>query len=61
LKYGLQQSQNKRKVVLALGDNAELVYLSSPKFENEEGVITKKGLVVLLSGVKMKNIKFNML
>lgn len=45
IKYGLQQNEDNRKVVLALKHYTKLVHLSSPpKFENEEGIITKSGI-----------------
>lgn len=45
IKYGLQQEEDNRKVVLALKNYTKLVHLSSPpKFENEEGIITKSGI-----------------
>ncbi|MFP7658082.1 hypothetical protein [Chryseobacterium proteolyticum] len=45
IKYGLQQSLNNSKLVLALKNYTKLVHLSlPPKFENNEGVITKTGI-----------------
>ncbi|WP_419870361.1 hypothetical protein [Chryseobacterium sp. CT-SW4] len=45
IKYGLQQKENNSKVVLALKNYNKLVHLSSPpKFENDEGIITKIGI-----------------
>ena len=45
IKYGLQQEESNRKVVLALKDYTQLVHLSSsPKFENSNGIITKSGI-----------------
>lgn len=45
IKYGLQQEQDNRKVVLALKDYTKLVHLfSPPKFESSNGIITKSGI-----------------
>ncbi len=45
IKYGLQQEEDNRKVVLALKDYTKLVHLSSsPKFESSDGIITKSGI-----------------
>ncbi len=45
IKYGLEQNEDHRKVVLALKHYTKLVHLSSPpKFENEERIITKSGI-----------------
>ena len=53
LKYGLQQPESNRKVVLALRDYAKSVHLSSPpKFENEVGIITKSGISRLIKWCK---------
>ncbi|MCS3531618.1 hypothetical protein [Chryseobacterium sp. JUb7] len=53
IKYGLQQEENNRKLVLALRDYAKLVHLSSPpKFENSEGIITKTGIVRMIKWCK---------
>ncbi|NOQ72471.1 MAG: hypothetical protein GQ574_10745 [Crocinitomix sp.] len=52
-KYGLQERESNRKVVLALRDYAKLVHLSSPpKFENEDGIITKSGIIRLIKWCK---------
>ncbi|BDD10829.1 hypothetical protein FUAX_32610 [Fulvitalea axinellae] len=53
LKYGLQQPESNRKVVLALRDYTKLVHLSSPpKFENGNGIITKSGIYRMLKWCK---------
>lgn len=52
IKYGLQQYDEKRKVVLALRDYAKLVHLKSPKFEDEKGIITKSGICRLIKWCK---------
>lgn len=53
IKYGLQQEENNRKLVLALRDYAKLVHLSSPpKFENSEGIITKTGIIRMIKWCK---------
>lgn len=53
LKYGLQQRETNRKVVLALRDYTKLVHLSAPpKFENEDGIITKSGIIRLIKWCK---------
>ena len=45
IKYGLQQDEYDRKVVLALKDYSKLVHLfSPPKFESNNGIITKSGI-----------------
>ncbi|WP_175623067.1 hypothetical protein [Chryseobacterium schmidteae] len=45
IKYGLQQKEYHGKLVLALKDYTKLVHLSSPpRFENNEGIITKIGI-----------------
>lgn len=45
LSYGLQQSANHRKVVLALQNYAQLVHLSNPPlFEDSKGIITNSGI-----------------
>jgi hypothetical protein len=55
LKYGLQQFENERKVVLALRDYKKLVHLSSPpKFENEDGIITRSGISRLIKWCRNK-------
>jgi hypothetical protein len=55
LKYGLQQNQENRIVAIALSEYSKLVHLSSPKFENEEGIITKSGIVNLLRWCRNEN------
>lgn len=52
IKYGSQQQEYTRKVVLALTNYTKLVQLSSPKFENEEGIITKSGIEKLIKWCK---------
>lgn len=53
LKYGLQQSDAYRKVILSLSDYSKMVQLSStPKFENEDGIITKSGINRLIKWCK---------
>lgn len=53
LKYGLQQLESDRKVVIALRDYTKLVHLSSPsKFENEDGIITKSGIARMIKWCK---------
>jgi hypothetical protein len=53
LKYGLQQPEDNRKVVLALRNYTKLVHLSfPPKFENEDGIITKSGISRLIKWSK---------
>jgi hypothetical protein len=54
LRYGLQQSDSDRIIVLALTNYTKLVHLSSPKFENEEGIITKSGIGKLIRWCKIK-------
>ncbi|MDI9312551.1 MAG: hypothetical protein QM535_20235 [Limnohabitans sp.] len=45
IKYGLQQEEDNRKVVLALKDYTKLVHLFlPPKFESSNGIITKSGI-----------------
>lgn len=51
-KYGLEQADNKRYIVLALNDYVKLVHLSCPKFENQEGIITKSGIIKLIEWCK---------
>lgn len=53
LKYGLQQRDTNRMVILSLRDYAKMVQLSSPpKFENEAGIITKSGISRLIKWCK---------
>jgi len=55
-KYGLQQQENGRKLVLALSNYTKLVHLSSPpKFENDEGIITRSGVVRMIKWCKKEN------
>lgn len=55
-KYGLQQEEKDRKLVLALNNYAKLVHLSSPPiFENEEGIITKSGIVRMIKWSKKED------
>ena len=54
LAYGLQQSDSDRNIALALTNYTKLVHLSSPKFENEEGIITKSGIIKLVRWCKNK-------
>ncbi|MDN4028616.1 hypothetical protein [Chryseobacterium gambrini] len=45
IKYGLQQKDEDRRLVIALKNYAKLIHLSSPpKFENDQGIITKSGI-----------------
>lgn len=54
-KYGLQQLETDRKLVLALNNYSKLVHLSSPpKFENDEGIITRSGIVRMIKWSKRK-------
>jgi hypothetical protein len=56
LKYGLQQLESDRKIVISLRDYAKLVHISSPpKFENEDGIITKSGIARLVNWCKREN------
>ncbi|WP_299888024.1 hypothetical protein [uncultured Lacinutrix sp.] len=56
LKYGLQQIENNRKIVISLRDNIKLVHIFSPtKFENKDGIITKSGVVRLINWCKREN------
>ena len=57
IKYGLQQSDNNRKIVLSLRDYAKLVHLESPKFENEKGIITKRGIDRIIKWCRNKEHK----
>ncbi len=57
LKYGLQETDEKRKVVLALRDYAKLVHLSAPKFENDDGIITRSGIVRIVKWCKTEEHK----
>lgn len=55
-KYGLQQQETDRKLVLALNNYAKLVHLSSPpKFENDEGIITRSGIVRMIKWSKRES------
>lgn len=54
-KYGLQQAEKKRRVVLALKNYTKSVHLSCPKFENEERIITNSGINRLIQWCK--NVK----
>jgi hypothetical protein len=51
-KYGLEQADNKRYIVLALNNYVKLVHLSCPKFENQEGVIIKSEIIKLIEWCK---------
>ena len=51
-KYGLQQINADRKVVFALNNYSKLVHFTCPKFENEEGIITKSGICTLIQWCK---------
>ncbi len=53
-KYGLEQIEDNRSVVLALRDYTKLVHLTCPKFENEDGIITKSGITRLIKWCKNK-------
>ena len=56
IKYGLQQFDDKRRLVIALRDYKKLVHLSSPpKFEDTKGVITNFGIKQLLNWCKKSN------
>ncbi len=50
----MQQSDSDRIIVLALTNYTKLVHLSSPKFENEEWIITKSGIGKLIRWCKNK-------
>lgn len=53
IKYGLQQEEDDRKLVLALKDYTQLVFLSSPpKFEDSKGIITKSGIIRMIEWCK---------
>lgn len=55
-KYGLQQLEKDRKLVLALNNYTKLVHLSSPpKFENDQGIITRSGIVTMIKWSKREN------
>ena len=57
-KYGLQQLETDRKLVLALNNYAKLVHLASPpKFENDEGIITRSGIVRMIKWSKREDHK----
>ncbi len=52
-KYGLQQEEANRKLVLSLNNYSKLVHLTSPpKFENDEGIITKSGIIRIIQWFK---------
>ena len=58
IKYGLQQPEGKRKVVLALTGYAKLVHLSAPpKFENEDGVISNSGICRMIEWCKTEDLQ----
>ena len=58
IKYGLDQPENNRKVVLALRNYKKLVHLSFPPiFENEDGIITKSSILRLIKWCKKDNLK----
>lgn len=45
IKYGLQQKDEDRRLVIALKNYIKLIHLSPPpKFENDQGIITKSGI-----------------
>jgi len=55
IKYGLQQEDSNRKIVLALENYTKLIHLSSPKFENKDGIITRSGIVRMVKWCKAKD------
>ena len=56
IKYGLQQFDNKRKLVIALRDYKKLIHLASPpKFEDANGIITNSGIKKLIKWCKKSN------
>ncbi len=58
-KYGLQQGKN-RKLVLALNNCTKLVHLQfAPKFENDDGIITRSGIVKMVRWSRQKEYKIH--
>ncbi|WP_126652197.1 hypothetical protein [Chryseobacterium aureum] len=55
IKYGLQQNLDNSKLVLALKNYRKLVHLSlPPKFENNQGVITRTGIKRMIKWCKQE-------
>lgn len=49
----MQQQETDRKLVIALNNYSKLVHLSSPpRFENDEGIITKSGIIRMIKWCK---------
>lgn len=49
LKYGLQQRDEERFIVLSLHHDAGLINVLCPKFENNSGIITPSGINELIT------------
>ena len=49
IKYGLQQSDEERSVVLSFSNDLGRVHMNCPKFESNEGVISSSGIKKLIA------------
>lgn len=54
LKYGLDQEDDNRRVVVGLHNNVGLVQLECPKFEDEQGIITPSGIRKLIEWCRVR-------
>ncbi|MDF3028852.1 MAG: hypothetical protein K0S23_3159 [Fluviicola sp.] len=52
IKYGLEQADDNRSVVIGLHNNPGLIQLECPKFEDERGIITPSGIRQLIEWCK---------
>lgn len=56
-KYGLEQIDDKRYIVIALDQNRYKVHLYCPKFEDDKGLILPSGLNKMVQWVINENIQ----
>lgn len=54
LKYGLEQSDDNRRVVIGLQNAGVLIQLECPKFEDEQGIITPSGIRELIEWCRVR-------
>ena len=59
LKYGLQQQDNSRYVVLALKNHTAKIHLLCPKFEDGDGIISSSGIKRLVAWSKIGPSEIN--
>jgi hypothetical protein len=59
LKYGLQQNESERYLVMTLKDHTSKIHVRCPKFEDDNGIITSSGIVAMVNWAKLSPSEVN--